>query len=115
MKQQRVTVAGHEVPEWARCYCVKRHHPSYVSVLPYEIFEGRILYLCPASHHALTLFLKMCEMVGGAPEFNPFTCQYPHVVEKLGRLVWAVRSGAMTEEQYMRAETVKRMMRRVDG
>jgi hypothetical protein len=114
MAQQRVTVAGHKVPEWARCYCVKRHFPAYATVLPYEIFEGRVIYLCPTSHHSLTLFLKLCERLNGAPEVSR-QIGYPLVVQRLGRLIWAVRSGEMTEEQYMRADTVKRMMRRVDG
>ena len=115
MTQQRVTVGGHKVPEWARCYCVKRHFPAYTTVLPYEIFEGRVIYLCPTSHHSLTLYLKTCERLGGAPVGNVNTLKFPHVVQRLGKLVWAVRSGEMTEEQYMRADTVKRMMRRVDG
>ncbi len=116
MVQQRVTVAGHTVPEWATCYCVKRHIPSYRTVLPYEMFPGRILYLCPTSHHALTLYLKVCEQLGGAPKPGFYrTEEWPRVVERLGKLIWAVRSGALTEKQYMQADTVKRMMRRADG
>src|SRR5688572_187636 len=104
MAQQRVTVAGHEIPEWAKCYCVNRHIPAYKTVLPYEIFEGRTIYLCPTSHHALTLYIKTCEQLNGPPETNFKTkaAAWPHVVERLGKLVWAVRTGAMTETQYMR-------------
>jgi hypothetical protein len=92
--------------------------PAYKSVLPYEIFEGRIIYLCPTSHHALTLYLKACEQRGGPPkpEFAARASElWPHVVQRLGKLIWAVRTGEITEAQYMRAETVQRMIRRVDG
>lgn len=111
----RVTsVAGHTIPEWAKCYCVARHFPAYAHVLPYEMPEGDILYLCPATHHGLHAYLKFCQEAGGPPPFNA-TNPYSYVVQRLGALIWAIQQGDLTREQYMRMETYKRLGRRLDN
>lgn len=112
--QIAATVGGHEIPSWAKCYCVKRHIPSYAHVLPYEMPGGNTLYLCPTSHHSLTVFLKFCKQNGGVPVFDN-KLGFPLIVQKLGRLIWAVEQGQLTAEQYILMETYKRLSRDIDG
>lgn len=111
----RVTsVAGHTIPDWARCYCVARHFPAYAHVLPYEMPGGDVIYLCPTSHHGLGVYLKVCQAQGGPPPFSS-NLPYGSVVQRLGQLVWAIENSDLTQEQYMRMETYKRLGRRLDN
>jgi len=114
MRNTRVTVAGHTIPEWAKCYCVARHFPTYAHVLPYEMPEGDIIYLCPTTHHALTIYLKQCEELGGPPPSKGRPAGWPIVVQRLGTLIWAITHNGLTREQYMQMETYKRLGRRLD-
>lgn len=114
MLNTRVTVAGHTIPDWAKCYCVARHFPTYAHPLPYEMPDGGILYLCPATHHSLGVYLKMCDELGGPPAITR-TTGYGLVVQRLGHLIWAINSGSLTREQYMRMETYQRLGRRLDN
>ena len=110
------TIGGHKIPEWAKCYCVKRHFPTYMHVLPFEMPGGDLLYLCPASHHSLTVFLQICEQLGGPPAPGSVTySSFPIVVRRLGQMIWAVQQGDLSTEQYMRMETYKRLSRSIDG
>lgn len=112
--QMSVTIQGHEIPAWAKCYCVKKHMPTYLHLLPYEMPGGNVLYLCPASHHALTVYMKLCEQLGGAPKFDT-TMSCPYIIQRLGRLLWAVQQGQLTAEQYMRMETYQRLSKAIDN
>lgn len=113
MLKGTVTVAGHEIPSWAKCYCVARHFPTYVHVLPYVMPGDNILYLCPASHHALTTYMKLCDQLEGPPSISRLA-GFPLVVQRLGHLLWAVGEGKLTVEQYIRMETYKRLGRQLD-
>jgi hypothetical protein len=76
---QAKRVNGFEIPEWAQCYCVVQHRPGYIHPIPFELPDGRVLYLCANSHHQVTTLYNMYLEVGGAPQpeirgkFNVFS------------------------------------------
>jgi hypothetical protein len=108
-----VVVAGHRIPAGTKCYCVVNHYPAYAHVLPYELPNGQILYLCPTSHQALTLYMALAEQNNGVPVFDNKN-GWSLVVQRLGQLLWAVKSQNISVDQYMRLETFRRLSKEVD-
>lgn len=114
MLKRSVTVAGHTIPSWAKCYCAHRHIPTYIYPIPYEMPGGDFIYLCPNTHHGLTTFLKMCDELGCIPSERELK-DWGFVVKRLGQLIWAIQKQGLTKDQYIRMETYKRLGRRLDN
>lgn len=63
-------VSGVEVPEYAQCYCVVSHRPMYLHPIPFEMPDGRVLWMCANSHHQVTTLYNMYLEVGGVPDWQ---------------------------------------------
>jgi hypothetical protein len=97
---RRVTVGGHEIPDWARCYCVTRHVPTYPYPLPYFLPDGNVLYLCPNMHLSVTALLQTYEALGGRPD-RELLEEYPKSTQRLVRMLWAMKHDGLTSDEYL--------------
>jgi hypothetical protein len=108
-----VRVHGHEIPAHAKCYCVSRHVPTYAYVFPWELPDGRILYLCPNTYQCVKILLEMRREVGGAPS-RSMLWEFPLVAIKLSRLHFRMELDGIDSETALRNEKLHRLKDR-DG
>jgi hypothetical protein len=84
-----VSVDGHEIPEWAQCYCCTRHVPMYTHPIPFFVPDGQVLYLCPTTHHSVNMLLKIYNQLGGKPELRMLN-KFNHFSQRLAKLCWYI-------------------------
>lgn len=89
------------LPEWATCYCVKRHTPTYIHPLPFSLPQGEELWLCPNTYSQVQSLLGLYEKLDGPPndkvivKFSPFA-------RNLIRLYWNQVLNNRRNEEYLR-------------
>lgn len=76
------------VPDWARCYCVSRHTPTYIHPMPWSLPDGTELWLCPNTHHMVSTLWALYQKVGGHPKLGKGQRGFSHVVIRICNMAW---------------------------
>lgn len=96
------TPAGDRIiPDWATCYCVTRHTPTYTHPYPFSLPNGRELWLCPNTFHQATTLRAIYENLNGPPRDSR---TYSSFVRQLVKMSWQQTLSQVAVEQ-KKAET----------
>lgn len=75
------------LPDWAQCYCVTRHTPTYINPLPFGLPNGDELWLCPNSYSQAMLLKSLYKKLNGRPELKVIN-KFSLFVQNLIALCW---------------------------
>lgn len=105
-----VKVGDRAVPPGTECLCVSRHVPTYAHVLPYELPDGYLLYLCPNTFHAVKTLVGIYEQVEGLPP-HEMTSVFSVVAQRLAKLHYRIKKEGTTTERLLAVEKLNRLKR----
>lgn len=75
------------VPDWASCYCVSGHRPSYIHPYPFALPSGDELWLCPNTYHQTNTLLNLYKNLDGPPT-GVTAAKFNYFVRSLITLYW---------------------------
>lgn len=90
------------VPEWAKCYCVARHTPTYIHPYPFALPDGREIWLCPNTYHQATTLRGIYLKLNGPPKGQ--LREYSSFVKRLLKMYWQQK---MTEDVSVERRAVR--------